>query len=75
MNGKHRKTRSFQLKNGDQIINGDANLKSHITTYYKGLFGPPDDSVLQLDESKIDDIPQVSQLENEVLTQELRMRT
>ena len=51
VNGKHRKTRSFQLKNGDQIINGDANLKSHITAYYKGLFGPPDDSVLQLDDS------------------------
>nr|AAO00696.1 retrotransposon protein, putative, unclassified [Oryza sativa Japonica Group]AAP54694.1 retrotransposon protein, putative, unclassified [Oryza sativa Japonica Group] len=35
-----------------------------------GLFGPPDDSGLQLDENKIDDIPQVSQLENEALTQE-----
>nr|AAP04197.1 hypothetical protein [Oryza sativa Japonica Group] len=59
-NGKHRKTRIFQLHDGDQVINGDANLKAHITTYYKGLFGPPNDS----------DIPQVSLLENEALTQE-----
>ena len=44
-NGKHRKTRIFyQLQDGDHIINGDANLKAHITTYYKGLFGPPDES-------------------------------
>ena len=42
-NGKHRKTRIFQLHDGDQLINGDVNLKSHVTTYYKGLFGPPDD--------------------------------
>nr|CAE05084.3 OSJNBa0009K15.4 [Oryza sativa Japonica Group] len=55
---------------GDQLIRGDANLKLHITTYYKGLFGPPDDFDLQVYESKIDDIPQVSQLENEALTQE-----
>ncbi len=69
-NGKHRKTRIFQLQDGDQLIRGDANLKLHITTYYKGLFGPPDDFDLQVYESKIDDIPQVSQLENEALTQE-----
>ncbi len=68
-NGKHRKTRIFQLQDGDQIINGDANLKAHITTYYKGLFGPPEDSSLQFDENRIVDVPQVSQLENEALTQ------
>ncbi len=38
-NGKQRKTRIFVLQDGDQTINGDANLKLHITTYYKGLFG------------------------------------
>ncbi|KAL5661834.1 hypothetical protein ACJX0J_028959, partial [Zea mays] len=27
----------FQLKNGEQIIEGDANLKKHITNYYKGF--------------------------------------
>ena len=69
-NGKHRKTRIFQLQDGDQLINGDANLKSYITTYYKGLFGPPDDSDLQFDENNFVDIPQVSQLENEALIQE-----
>ncbi len=68
-NGKHRKTIIFQLQDGDQVINGDANLKSHITTYYKGLFGPPDDSTLQFDENRTEDIPQVSLLENDALTQ------
>ncbi len=67
-NGKNRKTRIFQLHDGDQLINGDANLKAHITTYYKGLFGPSDIPMLELDKSKIDDIPQVSQLEIDVLT-------
>ena len=68
-NGKHRKTIIFQLQDGDQVINGDANLKSHITIYYKGLFGPPDDSTLQFDENRTEDIPQVSLLENDALTQ------
>ena len=69
-NGKHRKTRIYQLQDGDHIINGDANLKAHITTYYKGLFGPPDESSLTLDESLIGDIPQVSSLENNALVNE-----
>ncbi len=69
-NGKHRKTRIFQLQDGDQLISGDANLKSNITTYYKGLFGPPHDSDLQLDENNVADIPQVSHLVNEALTKE-----
>nr|AAR01724.1 hypothetical protein [Oryza sativa Japonica Group] len=59
----------FVDMDGDQIINGDANLKAHITTFYKGLFSPPEDSSLQFDENRIVDVPQVSQLENEALTQ------
>jgi hypothetical protein len=42
--GKHRKSRIYHLQNGDQVIEGDALLKEHITSYYKGLFGPPEAS-------------------------------
>jgi len=67
-NGRHRKTRIFQLDDGDTIIDGDAQLKQHITNYYKNLFGPPDNSNMKLDEHLVQDIPQVSELENEYLT-------
>ena len=56
-NGKHRKTRIYQLHDGDHIIRGDEQLKKYITTYYKGLFGPPDNNDFNLDETRIDDIP------------------
>jgi hypothetical protein len=39
-NGKYRKTRIFQLQHEEQIIEGEAALKQHITRYYKNLFGP-----------------------------------
>ena len=32
-NGRHRKTRIFQLEDGNDIISGDAQLKKHITKY------------------------------------------
>jgi hypothetical protein len=69
-NGRHRKTRIFQLEDGNNIINGDARLKKHITNYYKNLFGPPETSSIFLNELQIEDIPQVSELENEYLTDE-----
>jgi hypothetical protein len=40
-NGRHRKTRIFQLEDGSRTISGDADLKKFITSYYQGLFGPP----------------------------------
>jgi hypothetical protein len=49
---------------------GDEHIKSHITQYYKGLFGSPEVSGISLEESQISDIPQVSQEENEILTRE-----
>jgi len=39
-NGKHRKQYIYQLEREDGIIVGDEQLKSYITYYYKGLFGP-----------------------------------
>jgi hypothetical protein len=49
-NGKHRKTRIFQLQHEDKIVEGDNELKNYITTYYKDLFGPTKPSSFSLDE-------------------------
>jgi hypothetical protein len=50
-NGKHRKSRIFQLQDGEHIIEGDETLKKHITSYYKKLFGPPVENLVSMDES------------------------
>jgi hypothetical protein len=73
-NGRHRKTRIFQLEDGESIITGDAQLKEHITSYYRNLFGPSEDSLFSLEESQTEDIPQVFDVENEFLTHPLLMR-
>jgi hypothetical protein len=39
-NDRHQKTRSFQLEDGNNIITGDAQLKKHITSYYKKSVWP-----------------------------------
>lgn len=39
-NGKHRKTRIFQLEQEEGVIKGDVQLRKYITKYYKNLFGP-----------------------------------
>ena len=49
------------------VISGDSNLKKYITNYYKNLFGPPEAPTMFLDESRTEDMPQVSNLENEIL--------
>jgi hypothetical protein len=66
-NGKHRKTRIFQLEDNGQIIKGDENLKSYITQFYKTLFGPSDNDNFSLDENRRDDVPQISAEDNEKL--------
>lgn len=65
--GKHRKSRIFKLRDGDHVIQGDVALKKHITSYYKNLFGPPNVTGVDLDETRIKDIPQVSEVENDFL--------
>jgi hypothetical protein len=52
------------------MIEGLDNLKSYITNYYKNLFGAPEERNFSLDESRMDDIPQVSTEENNLLTAE-----
>ncbi|WVZ96120.1 hypothetical protein U9M48_041796 [Paspalum notatum var. saurae] len=66
-NGKHRKTRIFNLDQEGGTITGDVVIKKYITKYYKNLFGLPDTSDVVLDEDRTDDIPQVSPQENELI--------
>jgi len=65
-NGKHRKKHIFSLEH-EGGIEGQQNLKEYITKFYKDLFGPPEDNHFSLNNMR-DDIPQVSQPENEFLT-------
>ena len=61
-------TKYFHLiANGEKIIRGDDELKKYITEYYHGLFGSSDASLLNLDENRRDDIPQVSVVEKQGL--------
>ena len=67
-NGKHRKKRIFQLEQDEGTIVGQENLKVYITNYYKQLFGPPEENFVSLDESRVEDVPQLETVENEILT-------
>ena len=67
-NGKHRKKRIFQLEQDEGMILGQENLKVYITNYYKQLFGPPEDNFVSLDESRVEDVPQLAADENDILT-------
>jgi hypothetical protein len=68
-NGRHRKTRMFQLQDGENVISGDDDLNKRITTYYKGLFGRPEESSIILDAGCTEDIPQVTEEENHILVE------
>ncbi|WVZ71809.1 LOW QUALITY PROTEIN: hypothetical protein U9M48_020345 [Paspalum notatum var. saurae] len=67
-NGKHRKTRIYSLEQEEGIVTGDVEIRKYITKYYKSLFGHPETLDVVLDENRIDDIPQVSPQENELIT-------
>jgi hypothetical protein len=69
-NGRHRKNRIYQLEDVGRTISGDEELKKYNTPFYKGLFGPPNDSAARLDESRRDDIPQVMDEENMIPVEE-----
>jgi hypothetical protein len=42
------------------MIVGEENLKVYITEFYKKLFGAPTQNFVSLDESEINDIPQLT---------------
>ena len=67
-NCKHRKKRIFHLEQDEGTILGQENLKLYITEYYMQLFGPPEDNCVSLDESRIEDVPQLATEENDILT-------
>ena len=52
----------------DGVIEGQNNLKTYITQFYKELFGEPGNSHFSLDEEWIQDIPQVTREENNILS-------
>jgi hypothetical protein len=58
----------FVLWYKKSLIEGHDQLKSYITNYYKGLFGAPAEGNFSLDEARTDDVPQVSDDENNFLT-------
>ena len=65
-NGKHRKKHIFSQEHKGGKIEGQHNLKAYITQFYKELFGPPEENNFSVDD-RMDDIPQVSPLENTFL--------
>jgi hypothetical protein len=67
-NGRHRKKLIHSLVQEEGTIEGHEQLKSYITSYYKKLFGAPEECTISLDESRIADIPQVTPEENNFLT-------
>jgi hypothetical protein len=67
-NGKHRKKKIFQLEQAEGTIVGEENLKVFISEYYKGLFGAPPENHFTLLEGRIEDIPQLSSDEKNLLS-------
>jgi hypothetical protein len=66
-NGKHRKTRIFQLQHDDKIIESEKELNEYVTNYYKDLFAAPSSNSFALDETRFDDINQVTEEKNNLL--------
>jgi hypothetical protein len=69
-NGKRRKTRIFRLEQDEGIIEREEQIKSYITKYYKNLFGSSEAGRLSLNESLVEDIPEVTDTESEMLVDE-----
>ena len=64
------KRKNLQLEQEEGTIVGQENLKNFISEYYKKLFAAPVTNFFALDEQMIHDMPQISQEENAILTQE-----
>jgi hypothetical protein len=65
-NGKHRRKKIYQLEQEEETIVGQDNLKTYISEYYRALFGAPIESSVSLVENFNNDIPQISQEENNI---------
>ena len=62
------KIKKIQLEQQEGTIVGEDNLKVYITEFYKKLFGAPAPTNISLDEEEIQDITQISLVENNILT-------
>jgi hypothetical protein len=49
-NGRRRRKLIVSLEDGENVINGIEDLKNHITSFYKNLFGSEPDHVVHLNE-------------------------
>nr|XP_045089534.1 uncharacterized protein LOC123497248 [Aegilops tauschii subsp. strangulata] len=67
-NGRLRKKIIHSLQQDEGTIEGHEQLKSYITNYYKNLFGAPEEGNFSMDESRTNDIRQVSDEEKSLLT-------
>jgi mannosylglycoprotein endo-beta-mannosidase len=67
-NGKHRRKKILQLEQREGTIVGQNSLKTYIFEYYKSLFGDPTPNHFGMLESENNDIPQLSDEENRILT-------
>jgi len=56
------------------VIEGQDNLKTFITNYYKTLFGSSQRNEFSLDESQIEDVPRINEEENKMLIAEFTER-
>jgi hypothetical protein len=69
-NGKRRKTRISRLEHEEGVVEAEEQLLKYITSYYKGLFGSSERNNFSMNESMREDIPQVTSMENDLLTAE-----
>jgi mannosylglycoprotein endo-beta-mannosidase len=69
-NGRRRKKCIHSLVQDECIIEGQEHLKSYISNYYKNMFGTLDEETFSMDETRMDDIPQISMEDNDLLIAE-----
>jgi hypothetical protein len=56
------------LEGNNKIIKDETELKDHITSFYQNLFGSPTENNFSMMENRVDDIPQVTDEGNDILT-------
>jgi hypothetical protein len=56
------------LEGNNKIIKDETELKDHITSFYRNLFGSPTKNNFSMMENRVDDIPQVTDEGNDILT-------
>jgi hypothetical protein len=66
-NGCKRKRTIFSMKDGDNVIQGTADMLNHATAFYKNLFGPATDSGIGLNSQIWSDDEKISAEEKDIL--------